>query len=92
MNKMLPALKKAVGEQNVIAAPPETGAEDFSFYQQKVHGLFLFFGTMPRGKDPATAAARHTPDFFLEESGMKTAVDTLLALVTGYWERPSSKK
>lgn len=84
LDKMMPTLKRTLGEENVVSAPPETGAEDFAFYQQKVPGLFLFFGTMPKGKDPATAAARHTPDFFLEESGMKTGVRTLSNLTIGY--------
>lgn len=84
LEKMLPTLKRTIGEDNLIAAPPETGAEDFAFYQQKIPGLFLFFGTMPKGKDPATAAARHTPEFFLEESGMKTGVQTLANLALDY--------
>jgi amidohydrolase len=83
-SKMLPYLQKVLGEENVIEAPPETVAEDFAFYQQNVPGLFLFFGTMPKGKDPFTAAARHTPDFFLEESSMKTGVKTFTTLVLDF--------
>jgi amidohydrolase len=82
--KMLPFLKKALGDNNVLPAPPETGAEDFAFYQQKVPGLFLFFGVMKKGEDPVKAAARHTPEFYLDESGMKTGVRTFLNLVLDY--------
>ena len=82
--KMLPSLKKALGDNNVLPAPPETGAEDFSFYQQKIPGLFLFFGVMKKGEDPKKAAARHTPEFYLDESGMKTGVRTFLSLVLDY--------
>lgn len=84
MSRMLPTLYKTFGEENVLSAPPETGAEDFSFYQQKIPGLFLFFGTMQKGKDPKEVAARHTPEFYLEESGMKTGVLTLLNLTIDY--------
>ncbi len=84
MTKMLPTLEKTIGEKNVIAAPPETGAEDFSFYQKEIPGLFLFFGTMRKGQDPETAAARHTAAFYLEESGMKTGVLTLANLTVDY--------
>ena len=84
MGKMLPTLKRAIGENNVSVAPLETGAEDFSFYQQKIPGVFLFFGTMRKGEDPVKAAARHTPEFHLEESGMKTAVRTFLNLTLDY--------
>lgn len=84
MEKMLPGLKKAFGANNVLQAPPETGAEDFAFYQQKIPGLFLFFGVMKNGADPMKVAARHTPEFYLDESGMKTGVRTFLHLVLDY--------
>jgi len=84
MDKMLPFLKKDLGENNVLQAPPETAAEDFAFFQQKVPGLFLFFGVMKKGQDPANAASRHTPEFYLDESGMKTGVKTFLTLVLDY--------
>jgi amidohydrolase len=84
MNKMLPTLKRAIGDNNVLLVAPETGAEDFSFFQQKAPGLFLFFGGLPKGKDPQSAAARHTPDFFLDESSFKTGVRTLANLTLDY--------
>ncbi len=84
MEKMLPFLKKSLGDNNVLPSPLETGAEDFAFFQQKVPGLFLFFGVMKKGEDPANVAARHTPGFFLDESSMKTGVKTFLTLVTDY--------
>lgn len=40
--KMLPSLQKTGGTQNVLLKAPVTGAEDFSFYQQKAPGLFSF--------------------------------------------------
>jgi metal-dependent amidase/aminoacylase/carboxypeptidase family protein len=54
-NLMLPSLQKTAGKENVLLVAPETGAEDFSYYQQKVPGLFFFLGGMPVGKDPLTA-------------------------------------
>jgi amidohydrolase len=84
MNKMLPYLTKSIGDKNVSLAYPETGAEDFSFFQQEIPGLFLFYGVMPRGQDPLKAAPRHTPDFFLDESGMKAGVLTLASLTVDY--------
>lgn len=62
-NKMLPSLQKTAGADNVKLVPAETGAEDFSFYQQKAPGLFIFLGGLPKGKDPKTSASHHTPDF-----------------------------
>jgi metal-dependent amidase/aminoacylase/carboxypeptidase family protein len=40
---MLPTLEATAGKENVTA-PPVTGAEDFSFYQEKVPGIFFFLG------------------------------------------------
>lgn len=31
---------KAAGEQNVIEIPPDTGSEDFAYYQERVPGVF----------------------------------------------------
>jgi metal-dependent amidase/aminoacylase/carboxypeptidase family protein len=42
--KMLPSLQATAGADHVRLKPPVTGAEDFSFYQEKVPGLFIFLG------------------------------------------------
>jgi metal-dependent amidase/aminoacylase/carboxypeptidase family protein len=68
-----------------------TGAEDFSYYQQKIPGLYLFVGGMRKGQDPATAPAHHTPDFMIDESGMKLGVKTLTNLTLNYMENKGKK-
>ena len=40
----------------------------FRFTGQKAPAFFFFLGGMPKGKDPKTAAAHHTPDFFIDDS------------------------
>jgi amidohydrolase len=82
--KMLPTLQNTAGISNVMLKPPVTGAEDFSFFEQKVPGLFFFLGGMPKGADPLKAPSHHTPDFFIDESGLKLGVRTLCALVVDY--------
>ena len=82
--KMVPTLEKAAGKENVIAGKAVTGAEDFSFYQEKVPGVFVFVGGMPKGKDVQETAAHHTPDFFIDESGLKTGVKTYCLLALDY--------
>ncbi len=39
-DRMLPTLEAVAGKKNVQITPAQTGAEDFSFYQQKVPGFF----------------------------------------------------
>jgi metal-dependent amidase/aminoacylase/carboxypeptidase family protein len=55
--QMLPTVQATAGEENVLLVPARTGAEDFSFYAQKVPGLFLFLGGMPKGQDPEDSRA-----------------------------------
>lgn len=82
--KMLPSLQKTAGTQNVQLKAPVTGAEDFSFFQEKVPGLFFFLGGMPKGGDPKTAPSHHTPDFFIDESGLTLGVNALANLTVDY--------
>jgi amidohydrolase len=89
-NKMLPSIQKSAGAENVKLVPPVTGSEDFSFFAEKVPGLFLFLGGMTKGKDPKTAGPHHTPEFMIDESGMSLGVITLCNLVIDYPE--ASKK
>jgi amidohydrolase len=83
---MLPSLQKAAGKENVMLVPPETGSEDFSFFAQKVPGLYFYIGGLPKGKDPKTSASHHTPEFFIDDSGFKTGVSAFCNLVFDYME------
>lgn len=82
--KMLPSMKATAGADYVKLKPPVTGAEDFSFFQEKVPGLFVFLGGMPKGADPLKAAPHHTPDFYLDESGFKLGVKLLANMALDY--------
>src|ERR1700744_6296450 len=82
--QMLPTLQATAGAENVSLRQAETGAEDFSFYEQKVPGIFLHLGGMPKGQDPTTAPAHHTPDFFIDESGFTLGVKALCNLTLDY--------
>lgn len=85
-SKMLPTLQTVAGRDNVILTKAVTGAEDFAFYQEKIPGLFLFVGGMKKGQDPATAPAHHTPDFRIDEAGLKLGVKALTNLTLNYME------
>lgn len=81
--KMLPSLQKATGN-NAVLMNAVMGAEDFSFFADKVPSLFLYVGGMTPGADEKKTAAHHTPDFFVDEAGMKTGIKAFLYLVTDY--------
>lgn len=84
--KMLPSLQKVAGTDNVKLIPAITGAEDFSFFQEKVPGLFFFLGGMPKGMDPKTAPSHHTPDFMIDESSFNLGVKALAGLTLDYMQ------
>lgn len=77
-----------IGAENVNPSMNAiTGAEDFSFFQQEIPGLFFFIGGMPKGQDPATAAPHHTPDFYVDDEGMLTGIKLMSRLVVDYAEK-----
>ena len=82
--KMLPSLQKTAGTDNVLLKAPHTGAEDFSFFQQKAPGIYINLGGMPKGGDPKTAPSHHTPDFYIDESGFKLGMKALANLAVDY--------
>lgn len=90
--KMLPSIFEAAGEDNVLVTKAVTGAEDFAFYANEIPGLFLFVGGMPKGTHPLDAAPHHTPDFYIDDSGLSLGVKTLCYLVLDYARKPAAPK
>ena len=87
--RMVPSLKKAAGDENVLVIAPHTGAEDFSFFQEKIPGLFFFVGARPPEISAADAPSHHTPDFMIDERGMLTGIKAMLQLTLDYAELSS---
>jgi amidohydrolase len=83
-NQMIPTLRWAAGAAGAGIRPLITGAEDFSFYQEKVPGLFVMLGVTPKDKDPRTAAANHSPLFFADERALPTGVRTMTSLAVDF--------
>lgn len=79
---------EVAGAENVDnAIDAVTGAEDFSFFQEKVPGLYFFIGGMPKGTNPADAAPHHTPDFYVDDEGLLTGIRLMSRMVTDYAEK-----
>jgi amidohydrolase len=81
---MVPSFVKSTGADNVIEAEAVTGAEDFSYFAEKVPSVFFFIGGMTKGTNPKSAFPHHTPDFRIDESGMKTGIKAFCNMVFDY--------
>ena len=89
--QMLPTLEATAGIENVSLTPAVTGAEDFSFFQAKIPGLYFFLGGMPKGKLVSETASHHTPDFYIDESGFVLGMKVMTKLTLDYMELKSKK-
>lgn len=87
--RMVPVLEAVAGKGNIFKAPPQGTAEDFSYYQQQVPGLFFFLGAAPENYDPETVAMNHSPYFFVNENAMIVGVKALAHLAATYLEKSS---
>ena len=85
--QMVPTLRR-VANGNVEVINAVLGAEDFSFFQQKVPGLFFFLGTRQNGKTAEETASNHSPLFYVEESGLELGVRAISHVAVDYLKRP----
>lgn len=89
--QMLPTLQGIAGSDDVILSDAITGAEDFSFFQKEVPGLYWFVGGMPKGMKPAEAPPHHTPDFYIEEEGMILGIKSMVGLTIDFMSQYNSQ-
>lgn len=87
--RMLPTLRRVVGPDGLEETPKVTTAEDFSYFQQQVPGLFLFLGITPPA-EVGKAAQNHSPRFTIDESALATGVRTLVHLTLDYLQSPAA--
>lgn len=73
-------LRRVLGDANVLESAPAMPGEDFSILMQRVPGLFIFLGVTPRGTDPLSAPANHSPLFVVDEAALPTGMTALASL------------
>lgn len=74
-----------VGEDALVEMSIEMGSEDFSFFQQKIPGVFFFLGMGDPEK--GTDAQHHSPDFKVNEDVLADGTALLSALALRFLER-----
>lgn len=83
--QMLPTLRGIAGKDKVVLRKATTGGEDFSFFQEEIPGFYFFLGGQPAGE--TDAAPHHTPDFYIDESGMLLGVKVMSQLALDYLDQ-----
>jgi amidohydrolase len=80
----IPTLRWAAGDAGIGVRPLVTGAEDFSYFQEKVPGAFVILGVTPKDRDPRTVAANHSPLFFADEAALPNGVRAMAGLAVDF--------
>ncbi|MGI9262386.1 MAG: amidohydrolase [Woeseiaceae bacterium] len=86
LRKMMPTLRWAAGDENVSESNLITGAEDFSFFQERIPGLFLMLGINDPNQPRSERPSNHSPFFFAQDSALMTGVRTLVGFALDYAE------
>ena len=80
-------LRRVAGAKALPDMNPVTPSEDFSFFQEKVPGVFFFLGVTPKGTAAEDIYANHSPRFFADEAALITGVRALSNLAVDYLSR-----
>jgi amidohydrolase len=81
-DRMVPTLER-VAPGMVVESELITGAEDFTYYQRAVPGVFVFLGITPK-EQVGKAPQNHSPRFFVDEKALLTGVRALSHLAADY--------
>lgn len=74
-----------VGENNVKLVPTIMGAEDFSFYGQKMAAAMFFIGTSNK---TITVSNLHSPYLIIDEEVLPIGAAFHAAVATAYLDKP----
>jgi amidohydrolase len=83
LERMRPTVERVAGK-GLEPGHLTTTSEDFSFYQKRVPGLFLFLGVTPEDQPLEKAAPNHSPRFFADERALPMGVRLLAHLAVDY--------
>jgi amidohydrolase len=85
-DRMRPVLEAVAGEGRVLSTRPVTGAEDFSFFAERVPGMYIALGGRSPDITEEQAPGHHTPEFRIDESGLMLGVKALTAMALDYMQ------
>ena len=88
---VVPTLKRAVGDANVLAVPLATTAEDFAYFAQKVPSFFFFVGITPKDRNLLTTPSNHSPLFYVDENGIPVAAHAFAQVAVDYLQAKAKR-
>jgi amidohydrolase len=88
--EMLPTLKSVAADGVLVMLPLITASEDFAFFAQKVPSLYINIGVTAPDVDPTTAPTNHSPNFYLDETGLALGVRAMAQLAVDYLNQAST--
>jgi amidohydrolase len=89
VEETLPAIRRVVGDTNVITPRPQMGAEDFAYFQKVIPGFYYFLGVGNRTK--GITAMIHTPEFDVDEESLVIGVKVMSNVLTDHLNRHGGK-
>jgi amidohydrolase len=90
--RMVATLERVAGPGMAMETPPATGAEDFSYFQQEIPGMYFFLGVIPDSIPLDQAAPNHSPYFFADEAALPIGVRALANLTVDYLSATSTSR
>ena len=80
-----PTMERVLGRTNVVAIPPVTGGEDFSYFANTVPGFFYRLGTTKPG---TKSGGHHTPTFRADDASIPVGMRVMSSLLLDYLAQP----
>ena len=79
--RMLPTLRRVLGNENVIELPPTMGGEDFAYFANDVPGFYYRLGMVKAG---TTSGGHHTPTFAADNSCVPIGMRPMSVILLEY--------
>jgi amidohydrolase len=79
-----PILAQVAGPGKLVEGTKTTGAEDFSFFQQKIPGFFFWVGATAPDMPLDKAPSNHSPLFKVDESSLALGAEAMASLTVAW--------
>jgi amidohydrolase len=83
--RLLPTLRAALGDANLIDQPPSMGGEDFAFFAERVPGFYFRLGSCAPG---TLSGGLHTPTLRADDATVPLGMRLVSALVLDFLASP----